>query len=33
MKDLGYQAGTKWKAGFKHPQGFLPDELKDFSAL
>jgi putative ATPase len=31
MKDLGYQKGTEWKAGFKHPEGFLPDELKDLS--
>lgn len=29
MKDLGYQKGTEWEAGFKHPQGFLPDELKN----
>jgi putative ATPase len=29
MKDLGYAKGTKWKAGFKHPKGFLPDELQD----
>lgn len=29
MKDLGYQKGTKWEAGFKHPEGFLPPELKD----
>ncbi len=29
MKDLGYGKGTKWQAGFKHPKGFLPDELKD----
>jgi putative ATPase len=29
MKDLGYQKGTKWEAGFKHPQGFLPPELGD----
>lgn len=29
MKDLGYQKGTKWESGFKHPEGFLPDELKD----
>lgn len=28
MKDLGYQKGTKWESGFKHPEGFLPDELK-----
>lgn len=27
MKDLGYQKGTKWEAGFKHPRGFLPPEL------
>lgn len=27
MKDLGYQKGTKWEAGFKHPKGFLPDEV------
>jgi putative ATPase len=29
MKDLGYGKGTKWEAGFKHPKGFLPDELGD----
>jgi putative ATPase len=29
MKDLGYGKGTKWQAGFKHPKGFLPAELKD----
>lgn len=28
MKDLGYQKGTKWDAGFKHPKGFLPDEVR-----
>ncbi|MEO5627275.1 MAG: replication-associated recombination protein A [Candidatus Saccharimonadales bacterium] len=33
MKDLGYQKGTKWEAGFKHPKGFLPDQLSDFSVL
>jgi putative ATPase len=27
MKDLGYNQGYKWQAGFKHEQGFLPDEL------
>jgi len=27
MKDLGYGKGTKWEAGFKHPMGFLPEEL------
>lgn len=31
MKDLGYQQGTKWEANFKHPKGFLPEELKDFT--
>jgi len=29
MKDLGYGKGTKWQAGFQHPKGFLPDDLKD----
>jgi putative ATPase len=29
MKDLGYGKGTKWEAGFKHPQGFMPEELAD----
>jgi putative ATPase len=29
MKDLGYQKGTEWKAGFKHPEGFLPKEISD----
>jgi putative ATPase len=29
MKDLGYGKGTKWEAGFKHPKGFMPDELSD----
>jgi putative ATPase len=29
MKDLGYAKGTKWEAGFKHPDGFLPEELAD----
>ncbi len=29
MKDLGYQQGTKWEAGFKHPKGFLPDDIRD----
>lgn len=27
MKELGYQKGTKWEAGFQHPEGFLPSEL------
>ena len=29
MKDLGYGKGTKWESGFKHPDGFLPPELKN----
>lgn len=29
MKDLGYGKGTKWESGFKHPKGFLPDEIAD----
>ncbi len=29
MKDLGYGKGTKWESGFKHPKGFLPEELAD----
>lgn len=33
MKDLGYGRGTKWQAGFKHPRGFLPEELKDLKIL
>ncbi len=28
MKDLGYGKGAKWESGFKHPQGFLPEELQ-----
>ncbi len=28
MKDLGYGKGAKWEAGFKHPKGFLPNELQ-----
>lgn len=31
MKDLGYQNGTKWEANFKHPKGFLPEEIPDAS--
>lgn len=29
MKDLGYGKGSKWEAGFQHPQGFLPTEIQD----
>lgn len=28
MKDLGYGKGTRWEAGFKHPEGFLPPEIQ-----
>lgn len=31
MKDLGYNQGYKWQAGFKHTQGFLPPELQDLN--
>jgi putative ATPase len=27
MKDLGYNQGYEWRAGFKDTRGFLPDEL------
>ncbi len=33
MKDLGYQKGYKWQAGFKHEQGFLPPELGNLRLL
>ncbi len=33
MKDLGYSKGTKWEAGFEHPDGFLPKELKNLKFL
>lgn len=29
MKELGYGKGTKWEAGFEHPKGFMPEELKE----
>jgi putative ATPase len=29
MKDLGYNQGYEWQAGFKDDRGFLPDELKN----
>ena len=28
-KDLGYGKGTKWEADFKHPKGFLPNDISD----
>jgi putative ATPase len=33
MKNLDYGKGTKWESGFKHPEGFLPDELKDLDLI
>lgn len=33
MKDLGYQQGYKWEAGFKHAKGFLPDQISDLKIL
>jgi putative ATPase len=29
MKELGYGKGSKWEAGFKHPKGFLPNEINN----
>lgn len=29
MKDLGYGKNYEWQADFRHPEGFLPKELKD----
>ncbi|HEU5004565.1 MAG TPA: replication-associated recombination protein A [Candidatus Saccharimonadales bacterium] len=31
MKDLGYNKGYKWDAGFKDQRGFLPEELNDIN--
>jgi putative ATPase len=31
MKDLGYGKGSKWEAGFQHPKGFLPEEIKNLN--
>lgn len=28
MHDLGYTDGYKWEDGFKHPKGFLPDDVE-----
>ena len=28
MKQLGYNQGYKWEAGFSHEKGFLPEEIK-----
>lgn len=29
MQDLGYSKDYKWQAGFKHKNGFLPEEIQD----
>ena len=29
MKDIGYGKDYKWESGFKHKNGFLPDEIKN----
>lgn len=29
MKDIGYGKGYEWQADFRHPDGFMPSELKD----
>lgn len=29
MKNLGYGKSYEWQADFKHPEGFLPPEIKD----
>lgn len=33
MKNLGYQKGYKWQAGFKHGQGFLPPEIAELHII
>lgn len=33
MKDLGYGKDYKWRADFKHPKGFMPEEIKDETVL
>ena len=33
MKELGYQKNYRWQADFKHPEGFLPPQLRDFSVF
>lgn len=33
MKQLGYNKGYKWKAGFKDERGFLPDDVPDEKIL
>ncbi|MBP6962389.1 replication-associated recombination protein A [Candidatus Saccharibacteria bacterium] len=29
MADLGYSKGVRWEANFKHPKGFLPEDIKN----
>lgn len=29
LKDIGYGKDYKWKAGFKHEKGFLPEDIKN----
>ena len=29
MKDLDYNKGYKWEAGFRHDKGFLPEEIQN----
>ncbi len=31
MRDLGYNKGYKWEAGYKDTRGFMPEELKDIN--
>lgn len=31
MKNLGYGKDYKWESDFKHPKGYLPEEIKDIS--
>ncbi|MCL4358142.1 replication-associated recombination protein A [Patescibacteria group bacterium] len=31
MRDLGYNKGYKWEAGYKDTRGFMPEELKDLN--
>ena len=33
MKDLGYNQGYSWEAGFKHDDGFLPPEISGLNLL
>ena len=33
MKDLGYNEGYRWEAGFQATDGFLPPELQNYNAF